>query len=190
MKRSSKRILISLSIFLIIVFWIALFYYINPQSLVAKLGARNGYAIIFLLGVFGGVSTFTAPSYFIALSTLTIGGLNPFVLALTGAIGVTIGDTVILFLGLKVGKKSPTKFKEKIEKLRTYLEKKPKILVPFMVYAYIGFTPFPNEFATIPLGLTGYKLKKIIPIILLGNLTSGLIFAITGFYGLKYFKLI
>ena len=190
MKISRKKILICLSILLIIVFWIALFYYINPQKLVAKLGARNGYMIIFLLGTFGGVSVFTGPSYFIALSSLTIGGLNPFVLALIGSIGVTIGDTIILFLGLKAGKKFPDKFKDKREKLRIYLEKKPKRIIPLLVYAYIGFTPFPNEFITIPLGLTGYKLKKIIPIMFLGNITSGLIFAITGFYGLKYFKIV
>jgi len=187
MKISKKRIIISLVIFAVLIFWIALFYYIDPQSLVAKLGARNGYMIIFLLGTFGGVSTFTGPSYFIALSTLTIGGLNPFALAFIGGIGVTIGDIIILILGLNAGKRFPEKFKEPIEKLRIFLEKKPKKFVPFIIYAYIGFTPFPNEIVTIPLGLTGYHLKKIIPIMFLGNMTSGLIFAITGFYGLKYF---
>ncbi|MBU2052861.1 MAG: hypothetical protein ABIJ14_01355 [Nanoarchaeota archaeon] len=187
MKKRVKNIIIAIIICIILAGWIALFNYISPQELVAKLGARNGYLILFLLGILGGASTFTGPSYFLALTTLSVAGLNPLFLALAGGIGVTIGDSIILILGINAGKKFPGEFKEKVDKLKSFLEKKPEKMIPFLVYLYIGLTPFPNEFVTIPLGLTGYKLRKIIPIILLGNLTSGMIFALTGIYGINYF---
>jgi membrane protein DedA with SNARE-associated domain len=189
MRRKLRKFCIFLLICLILVLGIISFNYIDPQEIVAKLGVKNGYLIVFFLGILGGASAVTGPSYFIAISTLMIGGLNPFILILVGGLGLTTGDIIILFLGLKAGKKSPERFKEKIEKLNQFLEKRPKKVIPLIVYAYIGFTPFPNELVTIPLGLTGYQLKKIIPIILLGNITSGLIFALAGFYGLKHFNI-
>ena len=156
MKKNKRNILAFLIFIGLLVLWIFMFKYINPQAIVAKLGATNGYSILFLLGMIGGASTFTAPSYFIALTTLSIGGLNPFLLGLAGGLGITIGDTIIFFIGLSAGKKAPDKFKERVQKLEKRLEKKPKWVVNLILYSYIGFTPLPNEIATISMGLIGH----------------------------------
>ena len=187
MKKRTKNILTFSILIIILGGWILIFKYINPQLIVAKLGATNGYTILFLLGVIGGASTFTGPSYFLALTTLALGGLNPVILGICGGLGVTIGDTIIFTIGLKAGKKAPDKFKEKIAKFEKFLEKKKGWLVNLFLYIYIGFTPLPNELATIPLGLIEYGKKKIILFLLLGNITSGILGALLGIYGINLF---
>ncbi len=189
MNKKQKNILTFSIFILILAGWVLIFKYVNPQELVAKLGATNGYTILFLLGVIGGASTFTAPSYFIALTTLSIGGLNPVLLGLAGGLGITIGDTVIFFIGLAAGRRAPEKFKERLQKLEKRIEKKPKWLVNFLLYAYIGFTPLPNEIATISMGLLGHKKKIILLFLFLGNITSGILGATLVHYGINLFNL-
>ncbi|MCL5730365.1 MAG: hypothetical protein M1165_02250 [Candidatus Pacearchaeota archaeon] len=187
MKKRTKNILGFSILILLIIFWVVLFRYINPQLLVAKIGATNGYLILFLLGALGGVSIFTGPSYFIALTTLAIGGLNPLLLGLAGGCGVTIGDSVIFLLGVSAGKKAPEKFQKKLEGLEKRTKNKPDWLVNLILYLYIGFTPLPNEIATIALGLIGYKKKVIIFFLLLGNITSGILTAMLIKFGISLF---
>jgi len=189
MKKNKRNILAFLIFIGLLVLWIFMFKYINPQAIVAKLGATNGYNILFLLGMIGGASTFTTPSYFIALTTLSIGGLNPFLLGLAGGLGITIGDTIIFFIGLSAGKKAPDKFKERVQKLEKRLEKKPKWVVNLILYSYIGFTPLPNEIATISMGLIGHKKRIILFILLLGNITSGILGSILIRYGVNLFNI-
>ena len=186
MKRRTIRI-ISFLIFLgILTLWIVLFKYVNPQVLIGKIGVTNGYIILFLIGAIGGASIFTGPSYFIALATLSIVGLNPILLGIFGGLGVTIGDSITFFIGLSVAKKAPEKIKEKISKIEKILEKRSKKMVNFMIYTYIGFLPLPNEFVTIPLGLIGYKKRIIILFLLLGNITSGILGALLALYGIQF----
>lgn len=188
MKKRTKNILVFSVLILLIAGWIFLFKYVNPQELVAKIGATNGYTILFLLGLIGGASTFTAPSYFIALTTLSIGGLNPILLGLAGGLGITIGDTIIFFIGLVAGRKAPEKFKERLEKIEKRIEKKPRWFVNILLYSYIGFTPLPNEIATIPMGLIGLRKRRIILFLFLGNITSGILGAILVRYGVSFFQ--
>ncbi|MDP3966373.1 MAG: hypothetical protein Q8Q04_02490 [archaeon] len=187
MKRQTKNILLFAIFIILLAGWILIFKYVNPQSIVAKLGATNGYTVLFLLGTIGGASTFAGPSYFLALATLAIGGLNPVLLGISGGLGVAIGDALIFSIGLKAGKKAPEKFKEKISKFEKYIETKRGWLVNLLLYIYIGFSPFPNEIATIPLGLVGYGKKKIILFLLLGDITSGILGAFLAVYGIKLF---
>jgi len=190
MNKRKKNILIFSAFVALLIFWIFIFLYINPQQIVAKLGATNGYTVLFLLGIIGGASTFTAPSYFIALTTLSIGGLNPVLLGLAGGLGITIGDTIIFFIGLSAGRKAPEKFKERLQKMEKRMEKKPKWLINLLIYSYIGFTPLPNEIATISMGLIGHKKRIIFILLLLGNITSGILGAAFVHYGINFFNLV
>ena len=175
MKKRKKQILTFAFLIGFIAFWILIFSFVNPQEIVAKIGVTNGYIILFVLGTLGGASTFTGPSYYVAVTTLALGGLNPFLLATIGGVGVSIGDSIIFFLGLKAGKKAPEDFQKKFEKITKKLQNKPKYLVRLLLYLYVAFTPFPNEFATIPLGLVGYKPRAIICCLILGNITNALV---------------
>jgi len=189
MKKRTK-VGINFLIFLgVIVLWVAIFRYLNPQLIVAKIGVTNGYLVLLLIGAIGGVSVFTGPSYFIALTTLSVVGLNPLLLGLAGGAGVTIGDTIMFFLGINAGSKAPEKFRTKLNKLEKKIETKPKWLVNLITYSYIAFTPFPNEVVTISLGLIGYKKRLILPILFLGNITSGILGAVLIRYGIDFLHL-
>ncbi|MBS3084286.1 hypothetical protein J4411_00025 [Candidatus Pacearchaeota archaeon] len=187
MRKKTKKILAFSALIIFIVGWILLFNYLNPQAIVAKIGATNGYLILFLLGTIGGASTFTGPSYFIAVTTLSLGGLNPLLIGLCGGLGVTVGDTIIFLIGLSAGKKAPEKFQEKLKKLKRLTEKKPKWLINLILYLYIGLTPLPNELATISLGLIGHRKKIIVLFLLLGNITSGFLGAMLVRLGFNLF---
>ena len=187
MKKGVKNILAFSFIIIMIVVWFLIFRYVNPQLLVAKLGATNGYIILFLLGSLGGVSIFTGPSYFIALTTLSVGGLNPVLLGLAGGLGVTIGDLVIFFLGVKAGEKAPERFRSKLTRVEKLIEKKPNWLINLVLYLYIGFTPLPNDIATISLGILGHEKKSIMIFLLIGNITSGILGAYLAQLGVSLF---
>ena len=45
-----------------------------------------------------------------------------------------------------------------------------QLSVPLFVFLYAGFTPFPNEFMTISVGLAGTKYREIVVPLLLGNI--------------------
>ncbi len=187
MERRTKNIL-GFSIFIILIAgWIALFKYINPQLIVAKVGATNGYIILFLIGTLGGASTFTGPSYFIALTTLAAGGLNPVILGICGGLGITIGDTIVFFILVSAAKKAPDKFKEKFEKFEKLIYRKPKWMINLIFYLYVGLTPLPNEIAAVSLGIIGHEKKSVILFLFLGNITSGILGALLVKYGISLF---
>ena len=189
MKKRTKNILTFLIFAAILTGWILLFKYVNPQLLVAKMGVTNGYLVLLLIGAIGGASIFTGPSYFVAITTLALVGLNPFLLGLCGGIGITIGDTIIFLMGTKVGKKAPEKIHKKLEKIEKFTEKKPKWFVNLVMFLYIGLTPLPNEVVTISMGMIGHNKKMIILIMLLGNITSGILGALLVQYGVSFFGL-
>ena len=189
MKKGTKKIITFVGFLGIIALWVAVFSYVNPELIVAKIGVTNGYLVLLLIGAIGGVSVFTGPSYFIALTTLSVVGLNPLLLGLAGGFGVTVGDTIMFFLGMNAGSKAPEKFQEKLHKLEKKLENKSRWFVNLITYSYITFTPFPNEIVTISLGLLGYKKRLILPILFLGNISGGILGAILVRYGIDFLHL-
>lgn len=188
MKKRAKNAIVGFVALAIIVAWIILLFNIKPQDLVARIGSTNGYVILFLMGTFGGASIFAGPSYFLALSTLAIGGLNPFLLGICGGTGLAIGDSIIFLLGLSAAQKAPEKFQKKMDRLRKIVEKRKNWMVNLALYLYLAFTPLPNEVATIPLGLVGVERKRIILYLLLANITSGILIALLAPMGISIFK--
>lgn len=142
-----------------------------PAQLVEVIGAENAYLIVFLIAALGGVSTLTSASYFSTVIAFGTAGLNPFLLGLVGGLGVTIGDSLFFLFGSN----GRVVLSERVEKFITALKKRldrfNKWSVPLFVYLYAGFTPFPNEFMTVSVGLTGAKYREIIIPLVLGNIT-------------------
>ena len=113
-----RRSLIFLGVLLFVLAWILIINFISPDAIVAKIGARNGYIILFLISAIGGVSSATASSYYLAVSVLAAGGLNPILLGIIGGVGVTIGDSLFFLLGRKGQQFSTKKLHEKSEKIK------------------------------------------------------------------------
>lgn len=180
-----KRLLAFLLILLFLVGWGIFLFFVGPVTIVNWIGVEQGYLVAFLVAAFGGVSALTATSYFTTIITLALGGLNPLLLGLLGGLGVTIGDTIFFFLGIN-GRFLLLEFWEKrVEAFSAWLKRRPGWFVPLLIYLYAGFSPFPNEFMTISAGLAGVRYRRILPPLLLGNITITILLAWLAIHGVR-----
>lgn len=167
MKRTSLYKFIAVVVF--IAFWSFVLIFVDPQKVVISLGVNNSLALIFLIATMGGVSTLTSFSFYSTLITLAVGGVNPFLLGIVGGIGITIGDSLFYYLGKSGRRALYGKPKEWAKHISTWLNSKPKWVVPVFTFAYSGMTPFPNDILAVSLGLSGRRYRSIVIPLLLGN---------------------
>lgn len=158
------------TIITIIAVWFVLLFIITPEHILEIVGEEHAYLAVFLVASFGGVSALTAASYFSTIITFAAAGLNPYVLGLLGGIGVTIGDSLFFFFGNNSRVVLSDRVERTITAVRKKLERFNEWSIPIFVFLYAGFTPLPNEFMTISVGLTGAEYKEIIMPLLLGNI--------------------
>jgi membrane protein YqaA with SNARE-associated domain len=189
MKPRFKKLLTFLIIVVLVLFWSLLAYFIGPEEIVEKIGAENGYILIFLVALFGGISAFTSPSYFALLITLAIGGLNPFILALFSGFGVALGDALFFYLGAHARKVSFKRGDSKniFERAARWIEKRSSKTVPVLIFLYSGFTPFPNDILAVSLAFANYPFKKFFIAVLLGNINLSFWVAFLASKGIELF---
>jgi len=157
-----------------------LFIWISPQEIVEKIGVENSYLITFLVASFGGLSSVTSPILYTLIATFAAGGSVPWLLGITGGIGIAIGDALIFVLA-RFGYRSTQKIhKHEAEKYIHFQEKIPLWLQFVLLYMILGFTPIPNDIVMILLVLLGYKLKSLIPLLLISGITIATITAYSG----------
>jgi hypothetical protein len=172
-------------IFLVLTFsvsaWILLLHYISPADLVATIGVRNGYAVMFLVALLGGVSSFTGASFIATVLALSAGGLNPLFLALTSGIGITLSDSLFFWIGHHAHHviESPT-VSTRIEKIAIWLNDRSRLVKGLFIYLYTGFTPLPTDLLTVILGLTRQPYIFVIIALTLGNITFTYLLATVG----------
>ncbi len=173
MAQNGKRKL-TLAVFILsLIAWSALIYYLGSERIVELIGVENGYVFMFLMALFGGMSSFTGIAYPATIITLASGGLNPLYLALASAAGVTIGDTVYFVLAHRFSyllneRGTARKY---IDKIGHWLHDKPKPMIAGAIYTYSAFTPLPNDILTIALGLARQPYLLVITSLALGNFT-------------------
>ena len=170
---------------LVILLWIVaitvIFLRWDASEVVEMIGVENGYAIMFLVALFGGVSSVGGVAYFTTILTLSGGGLDPLFLALLSGAGVSVGDTIYFYFG-KHGKKTLDhfRFSKSIERFTKWLDTKPVWFVPVSIYIYAGFTPLPNDILAIAMGVGGRQYIPVITALVLGNVTLTYLVAIFG----------
>src|SRR3989344_5240687 len=165
-------------------------FYVHPARIILAIGVNNIYIATFLLAIIGGVSAFTATSFYTALFAFALGGANLFLLALFSAPGVLIGDLIFWYLGYKGKAVVKPVIGRIIEKLSSWLLTKPRWLIPIGVYIYTGFLPLPGEFLMVLLALLGISFKRVLIPTILGNFTLALIVSSSAVYGLAFVNLI
>ncbi len=165
-------------------------FYVHPATIILAIGVKNIYIATFLLAIIGGVSAFTATSFYAALFAFALGGANPFLLALFSAPGVLIGDLIFWYLGHKGKAIVKPAIGRIIEKLSSWLLTKPRWLIPIGVYIYTGFLPLPGEFLMVTLALLGISFKRVLIPTLLGNFTLALIVSSSAVYGITFVEFI
>lgn len=168
-KLKKHKTIISIAILLLA--WGAFFLLVDPVELVEKIGVENTYIIVFLMAVFGGLSTITGSSFFVTVATFASSGADPLLLGLSGGLGIFISDIVFFFLA-KYGVKA---FEEKSRKVSSLITRVMDKLTPAGVlagtYLYLGFTPLPNDLLMIALALSGMSFKRLMPVLFLGSIT-------------------
>lgn len=186
MKRSKYRkshhsLLILGVLSLSVVCWGILLYFVPPTEIVETIGVENGYAIMFLVALFGGMSSFSAVSYVATVLTLVAGGLNPILLALASGLGISLSDTLFFWIGrhshLLI---TSPKLVVRIERAGDWLAKRNKFVVGLFIYVYTGFTPLPTDLVTMALGLTRQPYLLVVTAVTLGNFTFTYLLATLG----------
>jgi len=163
-----KRLVWFVSMAAAIIAWTVILYLFGADWIVEWSG--NAYLALFLIAAIGGLHVFTAGTFFTTLFAFAAMGLNPFLLGILGGIGITIGDSLFFFFGRHGRAVVPARIERLMEKMRKKLERFHTNTIPLFVFLYAGFTPFPNEFATITVGLAGAKYQQIVIPLLAGNI--------------------
>jgi len=178
MPRSSINQVIVFSFLLIFVLGvIGLSYYINPTELVRNIGVQNGYLLAFGVSFFGGFSAAGSISFIALITTLVLGGMNPWYLGIVSGISLTIGDLIMFYTGIKGRELVSDKWDRRINWLAEKIMARPWLrrLTPIIAYAYIGLTPLPNDILIILMAAIKYPPKQMTVIITLGSITFALL---------------
>lgn len=178
LSRNNYYILAGIIIFIILIN--ILFWYVSPEKIVDLIGVENSYAIVFIIAAIGGLSTFTGLTLFTVIATFAGGGAQPFLLGLTGGIGIFVSDSVFYQLAYYGKEAIPASWRAPIQKIERWASRRPLWLVLFATYLYLGFTPLPSDLLMIALALGGYPYRKVAGVLLLGGLTIALLTAYFG----------
>lgn len=172
-------------IFSFFLFLFILFFFINPREIVDILGVQNSYLVLFCIALLGGVSSLTSSSYYAAIVTFTISGLNPFIMAFIAGIGLTLGDLFFYLLG-SWGRNNISGYARRLaEKYSSWLLKKPKWVVQTIIYIYTGFSPLPVDILMVILSFARFPYKSFIFPLFFGNITLVLVIAFGVLWGVR-----
>jgi membrane protein YqaA with SNARE-associated domain len=171
-------------IFLIIIGWSILIYYTGPEKIIEYIGTENGYLVVFVAGLLGGISIFFPFPYYLLVITFGGGGLNPYLLGLFTSVGIVLGECTSYFFGHSAHSFLSKGMEDKAHKLNNWLVKKPKFIVSVILFLWASLIPIPNDFFLVPFGLIRYPFWRVIIPLALGSFIFNTILAITGNYGL------
>ncbi|MFT4244551.1 MAG: VTT domain-containing protein [Candidatus Woesearchaeota archaeon] len=167
-----KRLILFLALILFLSILIYYILYVGPEQIVDNIGVENTYLILFLIAMFGGVSAFTSTSFYVLFVTFLAGGSNPIILAIIGGLGLSIGDMLFYFLGIK-GREvmEHTRYEKYLYRISKLIEKNSQFIVFSIIYLYISFSPFPKDILSVTLGILNYNIKRLFLAMILGNTT-------------------
>ncbi|MBP6923980.1 MAG: hypothetical protein KBB78_00225 [Candidatus Pacebacteria bacterium] len=136
---------------------------------------------MFLIALFGGVSSFTGVSFVATVLTLSAGGLNPLFLALASGIGITMSDSLFFWIGHHAHHiiDSP-QMSTRIDRIAIWLNDRSRLVVGLFIYTYTGFTPLPTDLLTIMLGLARQPYWFVLTALTAGNITFTYLLATVG----------
>lgn len=181
-KSRIRHIAVTTTIVVAIIAWSIFLVTVGAGRIVDSIGIENGYLFMFLVSLFGGVSSVGGAIYVTTIITLASAGLNPLYLALASGGGVSIGDSVYYYLGHRGSHLLPTKgvLVSKIHRFSNWLTHQARWLRAAAIYGYTSFTPLPNDVLTILLGVTRQPYVLVIPALVLGNITHTFLIATFG----------
>jgi len=170
---------------LVVVILFTVLYFVDPMEIVNAVGVRNSYLVLFLLALIGGTSSLTSSSYYIAIVSFALGGLNPFGMALVAGVALFLGDSLFYIFGSWGRHKLSGSVLRKVNHFSEWLNKKPKWLIQLVIYVYTGFSPFPGDLLMLSLAFSNIPFRRYIVPGLLGNVTLVLLLAHLALFGIS-----
>ncbi len=166
-----KNLLLLLAIGFFITGISVLFKYVHPEEIINRIGVTNGYLVIAFFSLFGGFSAFTSVSFYTTVISFTIGGLNPFYVALVALPGLFIGDTVFYIFGNAINGVLSKRMKRYVKKINQFMNR-PKVykISPLLIFIYVGLSPLPPDVLIVALSISKYPFKRMILPLLLGEI--------------------
>jgi len=164
-------------------------YYSSPENLIEFIGVENVYFFIFILALIGGMTTFSGIPYHLVLVTLAIGDLNPILLGVSAAAGVTLGDSTSYFVGHQGRVIIPQGIQKILGKISAFGLKHPRLL-PLFFFLYGSFVPFSNDFIVISMGLARYPFWRVMIPLGAGNLIFNISLAFLASYAYDFLRIV
>lgn len=103
-------------------------------------------------------------------------------------VGLTVGDAIFYTLVTEMSGLLRGRAKEKAVEVGEWLESRPHWVIPVVVYVWVGLLPLANNVLTAALALSGYRFRKILVPIFLGNVTFPLGVAYLASIGIELFQ--
>lgn len=167
-------------ILLIAAFSLALFF-VGAERIVAFIGVENSYLVTFFIALFGGMTSVGGVSYTASIVTFVSGGAMPWLIALAAGAGTAIGDSIYYLVSRRGARVLGEGWlSRKIKALSDWLSKRSGLVKFLGIYAYISFTPLPNDLLTITLGISQVPKKIVLPAVILGDFTFAFLLAYIG----------
>ncbi len=163
-----KNILIVMSIALFVILLSIILHYHPPNEIVSMMGVRNVYIFIFTMALVGGVSTFTSTAFYTSLVAISLGGVNAIGIAFFASIGLTLGDVLFYYFGIKCKQCIKGKYVVYVDSLTKKLERFDDRIIMILIFLY-SLTPLPSDIMAISLAVLGFPFKKMIAPLLAGN---------------------
>lgn len=144
-------------------------FQLGDNKQVIEIVERYGYAGIFVIAIVSGFNLIVPIPAISFLPLYVASGLSLFLVFLTIAVGVTIADTVAYYIGHFGRIAASGEIARIIQRLIKWREKNHAL--PYIIlFLFATFAPLPNEVLLIPMGLLGYRLAYVLPIVFTGNL--------------------
>ncbi|MEZ5022254.1 MAG: hypothetical protein R2728_03135 [Chitinophagales bacterium] len=126
--------------------------------------------------------------FYATVIAFTIGGLNPFLLALVALPGLFIGDSVYYYFGKSMHAVFSPRIQKLIEKVTQFLFK-PKVykFSPILIFLYVGISPLPPDILITTLSIAKYPFRRMIFPLLLGEVTFVLLVSLFAQQGIRIF---
>lgn len=167
-RKGPRRFLIFLAVVLLTVLF---FSVVTPEAVIEHIGIQGGYMVLFILALLG-VSSVVSASFYTTLVVLAASGeFNPFLMGLVAAPGRAVGDSLFFFLGLHSRDISSRFWLKITQTLSAWVDRFPRWMPMALTYGYTGFTPFPQDFLMVAMGLSGVRFRLVLPFLVLGNAT-------------------
>jgi membrane protein YqaA with SNARE-associated domain len=128
----------------------------------------------------GGLNVITGGVLYGSIIAFAAGGASPWLLGLVAGIGIAIGDSLVFYLFRYTSKTLSPHWQEKVTKIKEKVEHFPRFVQYILIYAYLGFTPFPNDILMFLLAVLRFKFVQVLPVIIAGTITVATLIAYLG----------